>query len=185
MAEAKEISSRSASPQPMPMLAQRLHFCCSLSQAVPNAFIKQSSRRFHVSVIRSTSAVVPIANSPTFEEFQSKIFTQPAPCLLRNCIPHWPALTRWTDVANLKGSEASNKLVPIEVVRIPAGKLVAQGYNSRGTPGSTWDRIEMPLDVFLGGLMSEPEAASDTDRWAAYLAQYALLDEVELNFCNN
>jgi hypothetical protein len=73
--------------------------------------------------------------------------------------------------------------VPIEVARIAAGETVAAGYNAKGTPGSTWDRIEMPLDVFLDGMMLGEEAGVDSERWAAYLAQYPLLDEVRASRC--
>jgi hypothetical protein len=125
---------------------------------------------------------IPISDAPTFEEFKVNILPLGAPRLLRSCITHWPALARWADLANLKGSEAGAKPVPIEVARIPAGGTVAPGYNAPGQ--GSWDRVEMPLDVFLDALAREVDAnVGDirSERWTAYLAQYALLDEV----CSN
>jgi hypothetical protein len=119
-----------------------------------------------------------VADSPRFEDFQSTILALDAPCLLRSCISHWPALSKWTDLSNLKGSEAGSKAIPIEVSCIRAGETVAEGYNMKGQPGTSWDRVEMPLDVFLDAMMIGEESDVNTERWAAYLAQYPLLDEV-------
>lgn len=159
----------------MTPLALRLPWRVSWSRVL----LRYTTRSIRLNSTTAALSPIPIVESPTFEEFQANIVTSNAPCLLRSCIAHWPALTHWTDLSYLKGSEAGAKLVPVEVARIETGEAVAQGYNSKDTPGSSWDRIEMPLDVFLDALVREADAGDiETTRWAAYLAQYALLDEV-------
>jgi hypothetical protein len=150
-----------------------------------NHLFRSSSRACAARWIASSSGnasfekpKLAVADSPTFEDFQSTVLALDAPCLLRSCISHWPALSKWTDLSNLKGSEAGSKAVPIEVSRIRAGETVAEGYNMKGQSGTSWDRVEMPLDVFLDAMMLGEESDVNTERWAAYLAQYPLLDEV-------
>jgi hypothetical protein len=132
----------------------------------------------------SAGNTVPIEPSPpSLASFKSRILPAAHPTLLRGCIANWPALTRWSTLEGLKNSQAAARAVPVEVARIEKGRHVALGYNSRADPGTSWDKVDMPLDVFLDALIQAPEYAEgsvDEARWAVYLAQYALLDEVGL-----
>jgi hypothetical protein len=123
---------------------------------------------------------IPASDTPTFDDFKQRILPSGSPHLLRGCIAHWPALELWRDFTTFKRPDAEDRVVPVELARIPSGADAAEGYNARGTPGASWDRVEMPLgvfvDAFLLGLV--PEAPGDGGSWAAYLAQHALLDEV-------
>jgi hypothetical protein len=156
-----------------------LVFQSSCRASLPRLCPRYTTSSIRLNTTTATPSPIPVAEAPAFEEFKESILPSSAPCLLRSCIAHWPALARWTDFSNLKGSEAGAKAVPIEVARIPAGEAVAPGYNSKGVAGSSWDRVEMPLDVFLEALVRETDGGNaQGERWAAYLAQYALLDEV-------
>lgn len=92
---------------------------------------------------------------------------------------YWPALRGWSHVdsagcetlAGLSGHDVDDVIVPVEVSTPGHGYTSASSTNG----GPSWQRLEMPMGVFLDAFVRNKVQWAETDRKVGYMAQFDLL----------
>lgn len=101
---------------------------------------------------------IDIITQPTEEHFWTKYLNFHRPAKLKNCIDHWPAMTKWNDL-NYFMRTAGYRTVPIEL-----GKK----YDS-----DDWSQGMYRLGEFLKHFLSSTVCSE-----SGYLAQHDLFDQI-------
>jgi [protein]-arginine 3-hydroxylase / protease len=102
---------------------------------------------------------IDVIDQPSEENFWTKYFYLHRPAKLQNCINHWPAMTRWSDLNYFMGV-AGYRTVPIEL-------------------GKKYDSDDWSQGMFrFGEFLKEFMSIESSGKVSGYLAQHDLFDQV-------
>ncbi|KAB0792258.1 hypothetical protein PPYR_14217 [Photinus pyralis] len=86
----------------------------SESMSKPSSVRVLSKRKLPSNLGRVHGKEVPVLHCPSIEHFNENHFKPCYPAVLKDCISHWPAVTKWPDV-NYLLELAGSRTVPIEI----------------------------------------------------------------------
>lgn len=109
--------------------------------------------------VSSDICEIDIVDHPSEENFWTKYFHLHKPVKLTNCIKHWPALYKWTDL-NYFMSKAGYRTVPVEL-------------------GNKYDNEDWSQGMFrFGDFLKEFLSSTSSCATSGYLAQHDLFDQI-------